>query len=84
MSKEERSRSLASKAGGGRPLGELQVPVSGPVENHKYPLPSFEPDMIDNLTQLISCNLVSMVGGSFRMELRRGLVYPCHTMLDDV
>jgi hypothetical protein len=25
-----------------------------------------------------------LVGGSFRMEVGRGLVYPCQTLLDDV
>jgi hypothetical protein len=40
--------------------------------------------MIDNLTQPIACNLILLVGASFRMKVRRGLVYPCQTMLDDV
>jgi hypothetical protein len=43
-----------------------------------------EPDTIDNLTQSIACNLILLVGGSFRMEVGRGLVYPHQTMLDDV
>jgi hypothetical protein len=29
-------------------------------------------------------NLILLVGGSFRMEVRRELVYSCQTMLDDV
>jgi hypothetical protein len=40
--------------------------------------------MIDNLAQPITCNLILLVGGSFRMEVGRGLVYPRQTMLDDV
>jgi hypothetical protein len=48
-------------AGNGRPLGELQVTVFGPVEGHEQPLPSFKPDMIDNLAQPTSCNLVVMI-----------------------
>jgi hypothetical protein len=62
MNEEEHSSSLASTAvmpitteptdqvsvGGGRPQGELQVAVYGPVEGHKQPLPSFEPNTIDN------------------------------------
>jgi hypothetical protein len=46
--------------------------------------PSIEPDTIDNLAQPIACSLMLWVGESFRMEVRRGLVYPCQTMLDDV
>jgi hypothetical protein len=34
---------------GGRPQGELEVAVSGPVEGHEQPLPSLESDMINNL-----------------------------------
>jgi hypothetical protein len=54
---------------------DLQVPASGP---------SIEPDMIDNLAQPIACSLMLLVGGSFQMEVGRGLVYPCQTLLDDV
>jgi hypothetical protein len=36
------------------------------------------------LAQPITCNLILMIGGSFRLEVRRGLVYPRQTMLDDV
>jgi hypothetical protein len=45
---------------------------------------SIEPNTIDNLAQPTACNLILLVGGSFQMEVRRGLVYPCQTMLDDV
>jgi hypothetical protein len=48
------------------------------------PLYSLEPNTIDNLAQPIACNLVVMIGGSFRMEVRKGLVYPHRTQLDDV
>jgi hypothetical protein len=41
MSDEERRSSLASTAGGGRSQGEPQ--------GHEQPLPSIEPDTIDNL-----------------------------------
>jgi hypothetical protein len=40
--------------------------------------------MIDNLTQRTACNLILLVGESFRMEVGRGIVYPHQTMLDDV
>jgi hypothetical protein len=43
-----------------------------------------EPDTIDNLAQPTICNLVIMVGGSYRMEVGKGLVYPHQTLLDDV
>jgi hypothetical protein len=64
--------------------GELQVAASGPVEGHKQPLPSFEPDTIHNLVQAIACGLVGMVEGSYRMEVRKGLVYPHQILLDNV
>jgi hypothetical protein len=76
MSDEERWRSLASTtAGGERPHEDLQSPASGP---------SIESDMIDNLVQPTTCNLMLLVGESFRMEVRRGLVYLCQTMLDNI
>jgi hypothetical protein len=43
-----------------------------------------EPNTIDNLTQPTACSLILLIGGSFRMEVRRGLMYPCQTILDDV
>jgi hypothetical protein len=58
--------------------------VSRPVEDHEQPLPSIESDMIDNLPQPIVCNLILLIRGSFRMEVRRGLVYPHQTMLNDI
>jgi hypothetical protein len=51
MSDEESRSSFASTARGGRPQGELQVPASGVIEGHEQPLPSIEPDTIDNLAQ---------------------------------
>jgi hypothetical protein len=73
MSKEERRSSLASTAAtrGGRPYGELQVPTSELIEGHKQPLPLLEPDTIDNLAHPTACNLAVMIGGSFRMEVRK-------------
>jgi hypothetical protein len=53
-------------------------------EEASSPLYSLEPNTIDNLAQPIACNLAVMIGGSFRMEVRKGLVYPHHTQLDDV
>jgi hypothetical protein len=58
--------------------------VSGLVEGHEQPLPSLEPDTIDNLAQPIACKLILLVEESFQLEVERGLVYPCQTMLDDV
>jgi hypothetical protein len=58
--------------------------VSRLLEGHEQPLPSIEPDTIDNLTQPTPYSLILLVGGSFRMEVGRGLVYPRQTMLDDV
>jgi hypothetical protein len=64
--------------------GGHQVPASGLIECHEQSLPSIEPDTIDNLAQPTTCNLILLVGGSFRMEVRKGLVYPHQTMLDDI
>jgi hypothetical protein len=58
--------------------------VSGPVEGHEQPLPSIELDTIDNLAQPTVCDLILLVGGCFRMEVRRGLVYAHQTKVDDV
>jgi hypothetical protein len=77
MIDEERRSSFTSTAVGGRPQGEHQVPASRLIEGHEQPLPSIEPDTIDNLAQPIACNLILLVRGSFRMEVGRGLVYPC-------
>jgi hypothetical protein len=41
-------------------------------------------DMIDNLAQPTACNHILLVGGSFRMEVGRGIVYPHQSMLDDI
>jgi hypothetical protein len=45
---------------------------------------SIEPDMIDNLAQPTACSLILLIGGSFQIKVRRGLVYPRQNMLDDV
>jgi hypothetical protein len=74
MSDEEHRSSFASTAVGGRPQGEHQVPTSGLIGGLEQPLPSIEPDMIDNLAQPTTCSLILLVGGSFQMEVRRGLV----------
>jgi hypothetical protein len=82
MSEEECRSSLASTARGRRPQGEIHVPASGLVEAHEQPLSSFEADTIDNLAQPTTCSLILLIRGSFRMEVKRGLVYPrpCLTM----
>jgi hypothetical protein len=49
MSDEEHRSSFASTVAAGRPQGEHQAPASVLVEGHEQPLPSIEPDMIDNL-----------------------------------
>jgi hypothetical protein len=84
MSDEKRRSNIASIAVGGGPQGEHQAPASGLIEGHEQPLPSIEPDTIDNLAQPIACILILLVGGSFQMEVMRGLVYPRQTMLDDI
>jgi hypothetical protein len=71
MSDNERRSSFASIARSRWPQGE-------------QPPPSIEADMIDNLAQPTACNLILLVGGSIQMEVRRGLVYPHQTMLDNV
>jgi hypothetical protein len=78
MSEEDRRSSLASTTGGGQPHGEPHVEASPPLHS------SLEPDTIDNLAQLTACSLVVMIGGSFRMEVGRGLVYLHQTLLNDV
>jgi hypothetical protein len=68
-------------ARGGRPQRERMGPeilASPPLHS------SLELDTIDNLAQPTTCNLVLMIRGSFQMEVRRGLVYPHQTMLDDI
>jgi hypothetical protein len=40
--------------------------------------------MIDNLAHPTACSLVVMIGGSFQMEVGKGLVHPHQTPLDDV
>jgi hypothetical protein len=40
--------------------------------------------MIYNLAQPTTSSLIVMIGGSFHMEVERGLVYPYQTLLDDV
>jgi hypothetical protein len=84
MSDKERRSSFASTAVVGQPQGEHQAPASGLIEGHEQPLPSIEPDTIYNLTHPTACNIILLVGRSFRIEVERGLVYPHQTMLDDV
>jgi hypothetical protein len=44
--------------------GELDVAKSRPIEGHEQPIPSLEPDMIDNLVQPTAYNLFVMVVAS--------------------
>jgi hypothetical protein len=75
MSDEERRSNLASiVAGGERSHEDLQAPASGP---------SIKLDTIDNLAQPTVCSLMLLVG-RYRMEVGRGIVYPCQTMLNDI
>jgi hypothetical protein len=84
---EERRSSLASTAVA--PNIELadQAPTwSVPQEN---PLgatsrPSLEPDTIDTLAHPTPCNLIITISGDYRMEVRKGIVYPRMHTLDDV
>jgi hypothetical protein len=52
------------------------------IENQ--PQPSLGPDIIDNLAHPTTCNFIVLVGGGYRMEVGRGLVYPNLALLDDV
>jgi hypothetical protein len=42
-----------------------------------------EPDTIDNLAHPTTCIIVVMVEGNYRMEVKKGLVYPHQALLDD-
>jgi hypothetical protein len=84
ISDELHMSSFTSIAVGRRPQGDHQVPASRLIEGYEQPLPSIESDTIDNLAQRIACSLILLVGWCFQMEVGKGLVYPCQTMLDDV
>jgi hypothetical protein len=58
--------------------------MSGPVGVQEPTHHSLEPDTIDNLAHPTTCSLVVVVGGNYQMEVRKGLVYPHLTLLDDV
>jgi hypothetical protein len=49
----------------------LEVAMSGPGGIEEPPWPSLESDTIDNLSHPIARNLVVLVGGSYRMEVRK-------------
>jgi hypothetical protein len=53
---------------------DLQAPVYGP---------SIKSNTIDNLAQPITYSLMLLVG-SYRMKVRRGLVYARQTILNDI
>jgi hypothetical protein len=46
--------------------------------------PSLEPDMIDTLSHPTPCNLIITISGDYRIEVRKGIVYPRMYTLDDV
>jgi hypothetical protein len=46
--------------------------------------PSLEPDTIDTLAHPTPCNLIITISGDYRMEVRKGIVYPRMYTLDDV
>jgi hypothetical protein len=62
-------------AGSGWPQENPLVATSGP---------SLEPDMIDTLAHPTPCNLIITISGGYRMEVRKGIVYPRMYTLDDV
>jgi hypothetical protein len=56
---------------------------------HKNPLgamsgPSLELDTIDTLAHPTPCSLIITISGDYRMEVRKGIVYPRMYTLDDV
>jgi hypothetical protein len=46
--------------------------------------PSLEPDMVDTMAHPTPCNLIITILGGYRMEDRKGIVYPRMYTLDDV
>jgi hypothetical protein len=58
--------------------------MSRPVKGYEQPLPSLEPDTIDNLAQPTTCSLVVMVRESYQMEVGKWLVCPHQASIDDV
>jgi hypothetical protein len=85
---EEESRSsLASTAAA--PNTELTDQASAGSVPQENPLratsgPSLEPDTIDTLAHPTPCNLIITISGDYRMEVRKGIVYPRMYTLDDV
>jgi hypothetical protein len=84
---EERRSSLASTAATPNTKLADQAPAgSVPQEN---PLgatfgPSLEPNTIDTLAHPTPCNLIINISGDYRMEVRKGIIYPRMYTLDDV
>jgi hypothetical protein len=46
--------------------------------------PSLEPDTIYILAHPTPCNLIITISGDYRMEVRKGIIYPRMYTLDDV
>jgi hypothetical protein len=64
-----------------------QAPVgSVPQENPLGAMfgPSLEPDTIDTLAHPTPCSLIITISGDYRMEVRKGIIYPRMSTLDDV
>jgi hypothetical protein len=74
MSEERRSSFTSAAAGASQSRG---------TERPSVPT-SVEPDTIDGLARPTRCSLLVQVGGSSRLEVGKGLVYPGVSQLDDV
>jgi hypothetical protein len=46
--------------------------------------PSLEPDTIDTLAHPTPCNLIITISGDYRMEVRKGIIYPRMYTHDDI
>jgi hypothetical protein len=83
---EHRSRLASTAAAHNIELAD-QAPVGSgrPQENPLVATsrPSLKPDTIDNLAHPTPCNLIITISGGYRMEVRKGIVYPKMYTLDD-
>jgi hypothetical protein len=83
MSEEECRSSLTSTTATPMNIEPAdQVPESG--RPHEPTQHSLEPDMIDNLAHLTTCSIVVVIRRNYRLEVRKGLVYPHLAFLDDI
>jgi hypothetical protein len=84
---QERRSSLASTVVA--PNTELADQAPTGSVPHENPLgatsgPSLEPDTIDTLAHPTPCSLIITISGDYRMEVRKGIVYPRMYTLDNV